>query len=243
MTITSQNWYRSWFNTPYYHILYKDRGYEEAQEFMQNLTSFLKLKKGSSILDLACGKGRHSVFLNKLGYNVTGVDLSVNSIAFAKQYEKEGLNFEVHDMCLPMNRKFDAVFNLFTSFGYFENENDNLRTIKAIKEDLNEDGAGVIDFMNVEKVISDLVPENSKTIKGIEFRMKRYVKNGFIVKEINFEDEGEDFHFTEKVKALTLADFKKYFEEAGIELINCFGDYHLNKFDPKNSERLILVFK
>jgi len=54
----TENWYASWFDTPYYHILYKDRDYDEAQAFMDNLTHYLNLPEESKILDLACGKGR-----------------------------------------------------------------------------------------------------------------------------------------------------------------------------------------
>ena len=82
MTETSSSWYTSWFDTPFYHILYKDRDYSEAQDFMTNLTEYLNMPEHGTIMDLACGKGRHSVFLNTLGYNVLGVDLSQNSIAF-----------------------------------------------------------------------------------------------------------------------------------------------------------------
>ena len=129
MDMDKTTWYASWFDTPFYHILYKDRDYSEAQEFMKTLTEYLNIPEKGKILDLACGKGRHSVFLNKLGYDVTGADLSKNSISHAKQFENENLNFKVHDMCLPFGEEFDAVFNLFTSFGYFENEADNLATV------------------------------------------------------------------------------------------------------------------
>ena len=132
MTETSSSWYTSWFDTPFYHILYKDRDYSEAQDFMTNLTEYLNMPEHGTIMDLACGKGRHSVFLNTLGYNVLGVDLSQNSINYAKQFENETLKFEVHNMCEPYDGEFDAVFNLFTSFGYFDKEEDNLNTIKAI---------------------------------------------------------------------------------------------------------------
>ncbi|WP_299242853.1 class I SAM-dependent methyltransferase [uncultured Aquimarina sp.] len=239
----STMWYASWFDTPYYHILYKDRGHEEAQEFMDNLTNYLSLEPEEKILDLACGKGRHSVYLNKLGYNVTGVDLSKNSIEYASQFENESLKFKVHDMSKPYSEKFSAVFNLFTSFGYFEKEECNLSTIKAIKSDLNERGFGVIDFMNVDYVIDNLVPEETKEVSGINFHIKRYVEDGYIYKEIKFNDNNEDFLFTERVKALTLEDFKNYFEEAQVSLLDIFGDYHLEKFHKTVSPRLILIFK
>ena len=98
--------------------------------------------------------------------------------------------------------KFDAIFNLFTSFGYFENDEDNLTTLKAMKESLTEHGFAVIDFMNVTNVLNTLVPEEVKTVDGIDFHIKRYLKDGHIYKEIDFEDQGQKYHFTEKVKAL-----------------------------------------
>lgn len=240
---STENWYTSWFDTPYYHILYKDRNYREAQVFMDNLTHYLNLPKNATVLDLACGKGRHSIYLNQLGFTVLGADLSENSIAEATKNTNETLHFKVHDMREPFEEKFDAIFNLFTSFGYFENDEDNLTTLKAIKESLSEYGFAVIDFMNVAQVLETLIPEETKTVEGIDFHIKRYLKNGHIYKEIDFEDKDQKFHFTEKVKALTLKDFEELMEEAGIYLLDIFGDYKLKKFHKTDSERLIMIFK
>lgn len=236
------NWYSSWFNTPYYHLLYKDRNHREAAVFMKGLTNYLELKKGASILDLACGKGRHSKYLFRQGFDVTGVDLSEESIEYAKQYERTRLHFDVHDMRELYPKKFDAVFNLFTSFGYFEKESDNLKTIKAIKQKLNPGGYGVIDFMNSKLAIKKLVSQEKKKVGGIKFYMEKYVEDNFIVKEIRFSDEGRDYFYTERVRALTLKDFKAYFQEAEMNLKKVFGDYQLHDFDPETSERLILIF-
>ena len=240
---TQEKWYSSWFDTPYYHILYKERNYREAQIFMDNLTHYLNLPEKAKVLDLACGKGRHSIYLNQLGFDVLGADLSENSIAEANKNANETLHFKVHDMRIPFEEKYDAIFNLFTSFGYFENDQDNLTTLKAIKESLSEYGFAAIDFMNVHQVINTLIPEEMKTVDGIDFHIKRYEKNGHINKEIDFIDEGQSFHFTEKVKALTLKDFEELMEEAGIYLLDIFGDYKLKKFHQKESERLIMIFK
>lgn len=239
----NENWFTSWFDTPYYHILYKDRNYREAQIFMDNLTHYLNLPEKANVLDLACGKGRHSIYLNQLGYNVLGADLSENSIAEASKNSNETLHFKVHDMREPFEEKFDAIFNLFTSFGYFESDEDNLTTLKAIKESLSEYGFAVIDFMNVNQVIDTLVPEEVKTVDGIDFKIKRYVEDGHILKEIDFEDQGKKYHFTEKVKALSLKDFQDLMDEAGIFLLDIFGDYKLKKFHKTESERLIMIFK
>jgi len=242
-SIPSEKWFASWFDTSYYHILYKDRNYKEAQLFMDNLTQYLNMPEKSKILDLACGKGRHSIYLNQLGYNVLGIDLSENSINIAKINENDSLHFQVHDMRLPFGDKYDAIFNLFTSFGYFENEEDNLKTLNTIRESLSEYGFGVIDFMNVNHVLANLVPEEIKTVDDIDFHLKRYLKEGHIYKEIDFEDNGEVFHFTEKVRAFTLTDFENLMEEAGIYLLDTFGDYKLKKYHKTDSERLIMIFK
>ncbi len=239
----TNTWFASWFDTPYYHILYKDRNYREAQIFMDNLTHYLNLPDHAKVLDLACGKGRHSIYLNQLGFNVLGVDLSENSIEVANKNANDTLHFEVHDMREPLEEKFDAVFNLFTSFGYFDNDEDNLKTLIAIKENLSEYGFAVIDFMNVPFVLDNLVDEETKTVDTIDFHLKRYLLDGYIIKEINFEDQGQKFHYTEKVRALTLEDFEQMMEEAGIYLLDTFGDYKLKKYHKKDSERLIMIFK
>lgn len=239
----SENWFSTWFDSPYYHILYKNRNEEEAQVFMDNITHYLNMPENGTILDLACGKGRHSIYLNKLGYQVTGVDLSENSIAIANESSNETLQFKTHDMREPMNETYDAVFNLFTSFGYFDTFEDNIKTLKAIKDSINKYGFGVIDFFNADLIIENLVAEETKEIDGITFNIKRFVENKKIIKEIRFEDKGETYNFTEKVSAFTLADFESMMEEAGIYLLEIFGDYKLKKFYKTQSERLIMIFK
>ena len=238
-----KDWFSEWFNTPYYHILYKDRNDNEAQFFMDNLTHYLNLPQDAQILDLACGKGRHSIYLNSLGFEVTGVDISANSIKIANESANDKLHFHVHDMRENLPNKYDAIFNLFTSFGYFDNEEDNIKTLKAIKNSLTEYGFGVIDFLNADYVIANLVAEETKTVDGIDFHIKRYVENKKIIKEIKFSDKGQDFYFQEKVAALTLEDFEQMMEACDINLLDIFGDYKLHKFYKNQSERLIMIFK
>jgi SAM-dependent methyltransferase len=243
MSKNTSEWFTSWFDTPYYHILYKDRDDTEAHAFMDTLTNYLNIPERGTVLDLACGKGRHARYLNKIGFVVTGVDLSENSINFAKQFENHNLKFDVHDMSKPYSKQFDAVFNLFTSFGYFDNNGDNLSTIKAIKADLNDFGFGVIDFMNSDFVIDNLVAEEVKIVDDIVFNLKRFVEDDFIVKDISFSVDGKNYNFQERVKALTLTDFISMFEAASVFLLDVFGDYKLRKFNAKTSERLIMIFK
>ena len=242
MTKEHSKWFQSWFDTPYYHILYKHRDYKEAEVFIKNIVMYLNLNEDDSILDLACGKGRHSIFLNSLGYNVTGLDLSKNSIKQAKTHESSTLHFDVHDMRNTYPNQFEVVLNLFTSFGYFEKEDDNFKVIKTIKSSLKQNGIGVIDFMNSPVVIDNLVAQNSYEAEGVKFELKRSYKDGFITKAIDVYDADKIVHFEEKVRAFTFQDFESMLSNAGLHLLDCFGSYKLEPFNSKTSERLILIF-
>ena len=235
-------WFEEWFNSEYYHLLYKNRDNQEAEEFIDNLLEDIELEKGALILDLACGKGRHSRYLASLGYEVLGVDLSKNSIKEAKQFENDNLKFEVRDMREPFTEDaFDLVLNLFTSFGYFDDKEDNYRVLNAIETMMNEDGFFVIDFMNVEKVLRTLVAKEQKEIDGVLFDITREVKDGFIVKNIKVIDGEKLFNFQEKVQALTIDNFKEMIAKTDLVIDNFYGNYDLDTFDSDTSDRLIIV--
>ena len=193
---------------------------------------------------MACGKGRYSVLLNRLGFNVTGIDLSENNIRQAQtKYNQKYLHFKVQDMRNPLQLKADAVFNLFTSFGYFNSENEDIQVLQNIKAILNPKGIGVIDYLNSTRTQQTLIPQECKYIDGIAFDIRRSItKDGFIIKDIFFTDKGIKHHYTEKVKCLTFSDFESYFEQTGLQVKQVFGDYHLNPFNENNSQRCILIF-
>ena len=238
-----KDWFTDWFNTSYYHILYKDRNDLDAQLFMKNITDFLELPKSAHILDLPCGKGRHAVFLNSLGYKVTGADLAKNSIMHAKQFENDNLKFKTHDMRNPLDKTYNAIFNLFTSFGYFVDDSEDIKILENIKKGLKKGGFFVFDFLNAEKVKLTLVEEETKTVDDINFQIKREIKNGFILKHISFFADEKQHSYTEKVKYLDLDKMTSYLNKVGFTIVNIFGDYNLKGFKAKTSDRLILVAK
>ena len=238
---SKKDWFTDWFNTKYYHILYQHRDVQEAELFVSNLLSFLNLQKDSTVLDLACGKGRHSIYLNSLGHKVTGADLSPNSIKEASAHANENLQFIVQDMRLPFSNCYDAIFNLFTSFGYFVEDSDDLRVLENIKNSLNDSGVAVIDYLNVKKTLKNLVPKETLTLDGIDFQITRELKNNFIVKKIEFTSRGKYHSYFERVKCLDAKKFTSYAEQVGLKIKHTFGDYNLNAFDKEKSNRFILV--
>tara|TARA_B100000902_G_C27031545_1_gene774743 strand:+ start:41 stop:796 length:756 start_codon:yes stop_codon:yes gene_type:complete len=234
--------YNKWFDSPYYHILYENRDHKEAKNFIKKILKFLKLDRGSKILDAACGKGRHSIEIEKLGYKVLGIDLSKNSINKAKKNENKNLKFLIHDISIPLESEFDAVFNLFTSFGYHTKKKD-LDVLYAIEKNLKNGGIGVIDFFNINKVKKDLI-ENEIIIKrNIKFKITRKIYKDYIKKSISFYDKKKEYNFNEKVNNLSLDNFINYLSKMNLKIQQVFGDYNLNPFNSKKSSRLIIVLK
>ena len=242
-----ENWFATWFDSAYYHLLYQHRDDKEAHYFMDQLCNLLQVAPKSRVLDLACGKGRHSVYLAQKDLDVTGLDLSPESIEYAQQYQHqhEQLRFNTQDMRLPLKEgPYHYIFNLFTSFGYFETEQEHIDTLIAMKNGLADQNSRlVIDFFNATKAIQQLVLKETKVLDGIEFKLQRYVENGCIHKEIRFSDQGKKYFFREKVRAFTRADFEQLLQAAGLELIDVYGNYSMHAFDASQSDRCILLAK
>ena len=237
-------WYVDWFNSPYYHLLYNHRNYDEANHFMQMLCNYMGLKPHARIWDLACGKGRHAISLNKMGYDVTGTDLATNSIEEASRSKNKTLDFEVHDMREPYRKNyFDAVFNLFTSIGYFKEESDNFLVFKHVADSLKPGGEFVVDFFNAAKVRATYNPEYTEHREKLDFCIKKRIEDHKIIKRIDFSDKGANYFFEESVALLDRGNFEEFASKAGLKTIAEFGNYHLEPFDEKKSDRLILIFQ
>ena len=242
--LKTKEWFGKWFDSPYYHVLYKHRDLKEAEAFIDELIAYFQFSENDLIQDLACGKGRHAIYLNKKGINVEGLDLSPQNIAFAKQFENERLAFHVHDMRFSWKgERVDYILNLFTSFGYFETKGENQQAISAIAEGLKKGGKLLIDFLNPYTVINNLVPKEIKKINGIDFHIQKFLLGEYIVKDIKFEDRGVQYEFQERVKAIRRVKFLEYFNHADLELIDIFGDYQLNPYIAEKSDRMIFVLR
>ena len=141
----------------------------------------------------------------------------------------------------PLNEKFDLILNLFTSFGYYQNNKDNISVIKSIKYNLNSEGKAVIDFLNINYVLNNLIKYEEKVFDKTKFIIKRYLENDLLVKDITIDSNNKTYKFQEKVKAYGIVDFLTMFKECDLELKEKFGDYNLNTFNKNSSPRLIMV--
>lgn len=244
MSEQKKQWFELWFDSPLYHVLYKNRNQDEANHFIDDVIKHLEIDYGS-ILDLACGKGRHAYYLAEKGFDVVGLDLSKESIQYANtMYQLQNLEFYVHDMRLPFRiNYFDYIFNFFTSLGYFSELKENEKVFESMHSGLKDDGHIFIDFMNAEKVVNNLVLRENKVIDDYNFYIRREISNGKIIKHIQIEKEEKMWLFKEEVQILMQHTFHTFLNNTGFTLVKEFGDYQLNPFNPKTSDRYILLAK
>ena len=239
------NWYKTWFDTEFYHDLYSHRDEGEARIFISTMIMFLEIHPGQRVMDMACGKGRHSRVLESHGLEVVGFDLSKQSIDKAKIYESETMAFDVHDMRKSFTKfgKFDVIFNLFTSFGYFSDPEDDQKTIRNVHKALVTEGFFVQDYLNAASVIDSLPQNGSKETETSNFSWKKHIADGLILKDITVENGKDQHYFQEKVKVYSLEELVKLHEEAGLKVQDVFGSYELDPYSEKESPRIIIISK
>jgi len=233
--MAEQAWYKEWFNSPFYHKLYFERDEKEAEAF---------IKKMIGHLHPAPGKGRHSTILASLGYNVTGIDISYDSIAFAKQFEKDNLDFFVHDMRLPFwGNYFHYAFNFFTSFGYFKTRREHDDAIRTIARSLRPGGLLVIDYLNVHYAEEHMRHDEIKKIGDTIYTIHRWDDETHFYKKITVTDPSllQPLDYTEQVAKFTLGDFTDMLSFQGLQVQEISGDYQFNSYDTRKTPRLILI--
>ena len=122
-----------------------------------------------------------------------------------------------------------------------DDDNDDVQVLKNIENCIKQNGIAVIDYMNIHKVIKNLVKSETTVRDHLEFDIKRHVTDGFITKDIHLIDNGKEHNFQERVKAIDLAKFKSYCRLANLKINHIFGDYNLSEFNEETSDRLILI--
>lgn len=242
--VLSHDWYREWFSSPFYHKLYFERDEQEARDFIHKLVRRLQPPHGSRMLDAACGRGRHSKILTALGFDVTGVDLSPDSISYAKKDETERLHFFVHDLRLPFwINYFNYAFNFFTSFGYFRTRREHDDAIRTIGGSLKPGGIFVIDYLNMHYAEDHLVHNEVKKIGDTVYDIHRWDDAAHFYKKITIADPSlkEPLSFTEKVAKFSLGDFTDMLSYQSLQVQEVYGDYQLGDYNIKKAPRLIII--
>lgn len=241
-----KDWYKYWFSSPFYHKLYFSRDKAEAESFIHRLLQHLAPPPHSRMLDVGCGKGRHSVSLAAAGHDVTGIDLSAESINEARQAENEHLHFYVHDMRLPFwVNYFDYAFNFFTSFGYFATRREHDAAVRSIAAALKPGGTVLFDYLNVHYAEDHLVYNEVKKIEDTTYEIHRWHDEHHFYKRIIITDPSLEApqQVTEKVAKFSLGDFTEMLAYQKLQVTEVFGNYDLQPYHVRQTPRMIVLAK
>ncbi|WP_227937551.1 class I SAM-dependent methyltransferase [Alkalihalobacillus deserti] len=236
-------WYKDHFQEDYL-MIYKHRNEENANSELENLMNFIPYKPQQEVLDLCCGAGRHSRWFAKKGMNVTGIDLSSTLLAEAKrQSDTLNITYIRSDMReVSFKNKFDIVVNLFTSFGYFENDQDNERVFTRVHSSLKKGGYFLFDYLNPSFTRKNLVPFSQQIIDQTSIDQYRNIDNDAVIKRIVVKDNYSTRHYEERVKLYSKNKISKMLENNNLKIIHLFGNYDGCKYD-QSSPRLLYICK
>jgi 2-polyprenyl-3-methyl-5-hydroxy-6-metoxy-1,4-benzoquinol methylase len=242
-------WYESWFNTDLYYHIYANRNHREAAVLANLIEKKIPVSRYNNLLDLACGRGRHSIQMALKGYNVTGVDLATKALETAKMHALEfGVEQKTHfvqkDMrSLGYQNEFDAVINVFTSFGYFSDQ-ENIQVIQQIANALRPKGLFLFDYLNPVTVEKNLMKkeEGVYLALGLSYDIERWIENNIVYKSISLSDKNKDVYTTqEQVCLYERSWFEEHFKNAGLQIKESYGNYEGLPFNAKESPRQLYL--
>jgi SAM-dependent methyltransferase len=246
MSKTSEGaaWFEEWFDRDEYEVVYRRRDEQDALRLLALIQQTTNVKHEARVLDMACGRGRHAKLLAERGFRVTGVDLSPQAIKTAQEMasrESLDIEFEVGDMReTKYHGRFDLVVNLFTSFGYFDKDEENARAVQAMSDSLVEGGWLVQDFMNGQYWSTNFVPYDERSEGDFHLKQRRWVERGRLNKEITIVGgNGVEQKFIESVRLFGIDDFHRMHTAAGLRVEQVFGDPDGTAYGPL-SRRLIV---
>ena len=242
-----KNWFEDEnFWKELYPILFPEERILAATEQAEKILALAEFD-GTTILDLACGPGRHSVVLAKKGYKVTGVDLSQFHLGKARELaaksgvEVEWVNADMREFSRP--ESFDMTMNLFTSLGYFEDRDDDIKVIQNLYDCLKKGGTCVIDLVGKEWVAKGFTSSGTSELDdGSLFIERRKViedwtrtDNHWIILK-----DGKSTEFRFKHRLYSAQELKDCMKQVGFIDIRIYGDLDGNPYGTK-AKRLIAI--
>jgi len=252
-TMTSAKpWYETAFQADYIKR-YQHRNDKEARQAVDLILDLVPLNKSHLVLDLCCGAGRHSLAFCQAGYQVIGLDLSMDLLKQASSQPCDHVMGYVRgDMRkLPFEKdSFFSIVHLFTAFGYFDDDQENESVFSEIQRILEPGGYYFFDFLNAQKVIEQIGSEPLISVDESELDTVQSVKKlsddqKRVIKTIAISDEeaSEPMIIEENVRLFHQDDLRKMFERNGLKLVNEFGGYAGENFKPDLSERYMALLQ
>lgn len=249
---SQSEWFVDWFRNPAYLKLYQHRSISEARQTVQTILDVTGLgslaaecKSSLTVLDIACGAGRHAVELAEQGIAVTANDLSpflLNETAALAKSRGVDVRLSQSDMReIDFKEEFDLVVQLFTSFGYFQDHEDEQAVITNVHRALKNGGWYVLDFFNSDHVRKSFNPFSTREVEGMRVVEERTIQSNRIEKLIALNENGNVSKFKESVRLYSYEELELMIVDAGFDIYEVLGNYDGSRFDPHTSPRLIII--
>ncbi|MCB0731826.1 MAG: class I SAM-dependent methyltransferase [Ignavibacteriae bacterium] len=242
-----KEWYKDWFSSDYYLEVYKHRNFEDTENLVELILSNTDIKPDAKILDAACGAGRYSIKFAERGFDVTGFDLSKSMLEIAENeasIRNLKIDFQHYDLRhFKSEKKFNLVLSLFTSFGYFESDDENFLFPQNAYNYLKEKGYYILDYLNKGYLETNLVENSEKFVEDNKITETRFIKNNRIQKKIIISNGEENKEYLESVKLYSYEEIVKNFENIGFNVKKVFGNYLGENYNKQTSERCIIIFQ
>lgn len=239
------DWFKDWFSSEDYLDVYKHRDNADAEKILNLIFNNVALSPNDLILDMACGFGRHSILLAKKGFSVVSIDLSKKLLKLGNTLSEGSIMkpfFVASDMrSLCFKSSFRLVLNLFTSFGYFNSDKENMTVLRNAFNLLKKNSYFIIDYFNKEFLLKSIEPASEIVNGQTKIIQKRRIEGDRIIKTILIERDDENREFFESVKLYSKTDICKNLEIIGFEIKNIYGDYNGADFNENSSPRVIIL--
>jgi len=258
-----KDWWKNLFDEKYIKTYIDYDSEKLTNKQVSFLIKNLGLKKESRVLDLACGYGRHSIGLASYGYKVTGLDYSNHLLKIARK-NALGKGVEIEWVQKDMREvrylnKFDAVINMFTSFGYFEDEKSDLKVIKNVHRALKPKGVFLIDLNNPIYVIKHILEDGKKNRKNglMTAKFKNKLSNEIVVETENtldpismrwimkrsWREKGKIKSYKSSIRLFNIPELTEMLESNRLKVEKIWGNFNGDKFHPLSSRIIILAKK
>ncbi len=243
-------WYKDFFEKWYLKFWLSQERFKPA--YVKKEVAFIKrvlgLSKGAKILDLCCGHGRHLLPLAKVGYRMTGQGLSQKALKILNDNaKKQKLDVRIvrSDMRrIPFENEFDAVINMFTAFGYLENDREDFKVLKQVAKALKPGGKFLIDLTPKDWILNNYQPKSwMKEGKYVILEERTYnpKTSRNLVKNEVIDGRGRRYKFINDLRLYSLDELKSQLQRAGLKIIDAFGDLYSGEKYKKTSKRLIVL--
>lgn len=244
-------WYKIFFEQ-WYLEFWPSRLQKFKPAYIKKEAAFIKrtlrLPEGAKILDCCCGHGRHTIPLAKMGYTMTGLDLSEKALTLLRKKAKATrvrIRLLRSDMRkIPWTNEFDAVINMFTAFGYLENDREDFKVLKGIAAALKPDGKFLIDIANIQWMLGHFIPRSWHRTNGMLMledrkynpQTRRHTTHLYIL-----DKKGKWHHQLHRIRMYSLPEMKKLLAKVGLKVVRIFGDTVGIVPFSKDTKRLVIL--